>query len=320
MMVPIWAQAQGHDPRSHFWVDDGRITQRLCDGFEWQETPPREDSAFDYPIPCSACVELYAKDATIGTQRFLFQAGKPAQKEGATHYNGYPPTQSEEDSFSQVYPMIKATMTTFVQFCNAKMQKKQEIVRDQRVLAADPRLINYRDFYGPLRRAIIKSHLRTQDNDCLRDSLLALQGQPKLRDSQRTQFQRVGHAYTELWESWDATPFEGVRCSVVVGDLTIAVNPEIRAVTQYGDTHILKLHYKAAQIPRSARLITSYLLNRVKETENWPRDWLVGILDIERRTILPAIETESSFALALEGEAAAYVGLWNAMSQEDEEE
>ena len=212
--------------------------------------------------------------------------------------------------------MPTVTMTFFAKFCDAGINAQQRMVRDRRQQIADSKLIRSRDYYGRLREAVCRTHIGTQDVDAVRDVLVApMLLSERMRKGQRERFQLLGDAYLEFWNRWyaDAVPFAAERGHVDIAGLTVRVNPELRIHTSYGDDHVVKIWFNAPTISRSARLTMSYLMNRAKEAEGWPSAWRMGLLDVERKALLPAIDTDDNFELGLSGQAAAFLEIWRTL-------
>ena len=205
--------------------------------------------------------------------------------------------------------MPKITMTQFANFCIAKPNGRRRIVHDQRELGEHPEWIRSRDFYGPLRDAIKRTHVANQDLNIFRDALPALMHQ-RLGDNQRARFQLLGEAYLDLWGGWDATPFPGQRAEVDIAGLTVIVNPDVRIRTDDDDDLLVKLWFNPGPPPGPKMQTLSYLMNLAKEIQGWPRTRQMGILDVERKALLPAVETDSDFAASVDGHAEAYMETW----------
>ena len=211
--------------------------------------------------------------------------------------------------------MPKVSMAFWAQFCNAHVQKQQQMVREQHRQAADPNA-PHRDFYGRMRNCVIRGHIATQDliaYDDTFEQLLKLD----LRDPKKIpRFRCVGTAYMEFWRHLDATPFPGERGTVNIGDLTIVVNPELRIHTSYGDDQVVKLWFKALKPSRGTRQTLSYVMALAQEKEGWPPEWHMGLLDIERKTVLPSLATSTGFQEGVKQHAAAFVEMWRQMDME----
>ena len=219
----------------------------------------------------------------------------------------------------QVDKMPKASMNFFAKFCAAGISTKQRMVRDQRLQLADPRLIASRDYYGRLRNSILQTHVRTQDLEVFADALPPLLGQKLRDDGQRNRFKLLGEAYLDFWGGLDAKPFTAQRGHVDIAGLTITVNPEVRIRTAHGDEQAVKLRFNAKAISQQERLTMSYLMNRAKAEEGWPRTLQMGIYDVERKVILPAPVPSDDFELGLIGQAAAYIHMWRALDSASED-
>lgn len=213
--------------------------------------------------------------------------------------------------------MPKVSMTFFAKFCTASVNKQQQMIRDQRVQLADPSLIASRDYYGRLRNSILHTHVRTRELESFADALPPLLNQ-NLIASKRERFRLLGEAYVDFWGGLDATPFSAERGEINIAGLTITINPEVRILSSYGDEQIVKLRFNAPRISRQERLTQSHLMNRAKAELGWPRTWQMGIFDVERKAILPALDTDDDFALGIIGQAAAYMQMWHLLENASE--
>ena len=205
--------------------------------------------------------------------------------------------------------MPSISMSTFAQFCNAKVMKQQDIVAAQRFAAADPKLVRIHDFYGRLRNTIVRWHISTQDLSVFDDAYQKLWGQ-NLPTLKRSHYSRARDAYMEFWRNLDATPFRVTRATVNIGDLTVIVNPELRIRTSYGVDMVVKLRFNAKPPPSSTRQTYSYLMELAKDSAEWEHEWQTGIMDIERRIVLPSLATSAAFQIGIERHAATYAEMW----------
>ena len=317
----LWSgRSIGSDPRAHAWFDTGENLLRLCDGVTWAGAP--EDVGLGYCVPCRACALAYAEDQVHG--RAILRYGTSFPRDYASDsYTVVPSAEVQTgmiESASQweaklgqpgANPMPKTTMTRFADFCTTTPNRQRRIVSDERELAEHPEWIRSRDFYGPLRDAIKRTHVANQDLEVFRDSLPALMHQ-RMRDNQRARFLPLGQAYLDLWGGWDATPFPGQRAEVNLAGLTVIVNPDLRIRTHAGEDILVKLRFSLQPLPPTNAATISYLMHLAKETQGWPQTWQMGILDIERGTLLPAVTVGLDFAAFVNGHAETYMEMWRA--------
>ena len=327
LQVEIWPfRSADSDPRTHFWYKDEKAFKRLCDNLPW-ERKPVNDNGLGFPVPCQACQDLYVEDVVYGRGLLLIRSEIPfvasirstqqqriAEKSIDSAYNGVytrynecTPHYTESECSLEALVMPKVTMTFFAKFCTSSIKTQQRMVADSRQQEGDTRLIRARDYYGPIRNVIQRTHIANHDLDQFRDSMLPLLEKPKMRESQRTRFLMLGSAYVAYWKNWDAVPFEAKRCEIQIAELTIIVNPELRIRTSYGDDHVVKLWFNASPPSRQMREVLSHLMNVARVQEDWPHSWQTGILDIERKLMLPSLSTNDTFGVGLAGQAAAYL-------------
>ena len=75
--------------------------------------------------------------------------------------------------------MPSVSMSTFLEFCNAQVKRKIQIVEDQLRIAADPKQSAGRNPYGPFRAAVVRGHAKTQDLVAFEDTIETLVNQPR---------------------------------------------------------------------------------------------------------------------------------------------
>ena len=323
----LWSgRSIGSDPRAHAWFEAEETLLRLCDGMEWAGPPV--DAGLGYCVPCRACALTYAADQVHGRAVFRYGSGFPR------HYpnDSYTLASAAEAPAGMIEcvpqwggqscqrgakPMPTITMTLFANFCSATPKGRRRIVSGQRELEEHPEWIRSRDFYGPIRDVIKRTHIANRDLEVFRDALPALMLR-RMRDDQRARFRLLGEAYIDLWGGWDATPFPGQRAEVDIAGLAVVVNPDLRIRTHAGDDFLVKLRFSLPPLQEPIRRTVSYLMNLAKETQGWPQTWQMGILDVERRALLPAVLTDPDFAATVNGHAEAYVEMWQASEPQRE--
>ena len=210
-LVTLWSgRSVGPDPRAHAWYEKGEHLLRLCDGVKWAGAPA--DEGLGYCVPCRACALTYAEDQVRGRAVFRYCAGFPDDYPCGSYTAPPPAGNIEHASRKDVIldqpgasPMPKITMTSFAYFCSATPNGRWRIVREQREVAEHPEWIRSRDFYGPFREAVKRTHVANQDLDVFRDALPALM-QQRLKENQRARFRALGKAYLDLWGGCDAFP------------------------------------------------------------------------------------------------------------------
>ena len=122
--------------------------------------------------------------------------------------------------------MPSVSMSTFLEFCNAQMKRKIQIVEDQLRIAADSRQSAGRNPYGPLRAAIVRGHAKTQDLVAFEDTLETLVNQPRKQAWQNPRFKVLGDAYIDYCQTNQVQAYPGKVADLMLGGLTVKVRTE----------------------------------------------------------------------------------------------
>ena len=117
----------------------------------------------------------------------------------------------------------------------------------------------------------------------------------------------------------DAAPFPGESSKVIIGELTVRVNLELRIHASYGDDQLVRLWFPVPPPSRATRQTFSYIMDLAKQKEGWPLEWHMGILDIDRKAVLPNLETSSAFQDGVKQQAATYMEMWRQLRAELED-
>ena len=191
--------------------------------------------------------------------------------------------------------MIAIPITAFADFCAARKTASQmRIVQNCWELDRNPEYIDRRDFYGPLRRGIIKYHLTTGDLSAFEEALPHIPSNPKHAD-RKPAIQAAGRAYIEYCHREGVRPFSRVQRVEVelTAGVSVRVNPELVIRNAVRDEFVVKLWYRSENISQAKRETYSYLLRRAKELGAWSPNYRLATLDIRRqRLLLPPIITE----------------------------
>ena len=198
--------------------------------------------------------------------------------------------------------MIEISMTTFVDFVLASGTSRLTIVRNAKAtyqIRYDPA----RDFYRPLREAIIEMHQSQRPRESLDDLLLTL------KDAKKTELFRE---CIEAYKRWcGRKQFKWVRAYSTdwqSGELVVRVNPEL-GMRVNGSPNVVKLYFKS-ETPSKRRLETMFHLLR----SSFPKDLdgsMPGILDVRRGSLFSPTRDLPGIEALLVGEAAAFQTIWN---------
>jgi len=196
---------------------------------------------------------------------------------------------------------MEVSVTTFVDYLYAiTPTKRLSVVRDakrQYELGYDA----MRDFYLPLRQAVVAMHRGNRSPKTL-DQVVG-----RVSKTKGTNYEECIKGYRKWLRGktiqWQARPRAREWRS---GDLTIIVNPELTLLVD-GSREITKLHFKAQPLSRHRAAAALYLL-RQSFGES------AGILDVRRgrRYPVPA-NTSDDLALILSVEANSFSEIWKAL-------
>lgn len=199
---------------------------------------------------------------------------------------------------------MRLSLTDFVDVVSKSGTPKLTKVRRLVVRPAeyDPR----RDFYRPLRRAIIEAHRDGHGRSHLK-GLAERQSDKK----KRTNYPAAVTAYRNWWgrKSWDW--FEPARGIWQYDSLSVAVNPEL-GLERNGERRLIKLYFKSEKL---SKLRVDVILHLMEETlrEDHP-DAIMCVHDIRHEKLFePTVEKDDLGAL-LEAEAAFVQTAWKRLT------
>lgn len=211
-------------------------------------------------------------------------------------------------------PMPVVPMASFARFYEARPPDKVRIVRDVRIQQSDPDGYRRRDYYNDLRNILTQTHWQTDDIGVLESAVETFIAKQK-DDQKKAHFRDIAEAYIRFWKRQDASLFEVPSVEVDVAELTIRVRPEVGMRTEDGDEFALKLWFNSPRLTRQYRQANTYLMEQAQGIE-WPSDWRPALWDVRRENIPPPATVARDFVLGLEGQAAAFLGIWNRLADE----
>ena len=308
--ILIWAdRPSGRDPTTHFWFEVDSVRYCLCNGSPWTAAG-REPSAGDAPfVPCHSCKEIYLEDVLHGQQVLTILPEPPAPDiVGYTPNNGVYPTYPERH-------MPRIPLSSFARFYEVRPADQVRIVRDIRNRLMNPDDYMGRDFYGPLRQTMRRTHWATGDIGTFEDALGPLVDSQQV-EARKDHYRRIGERYIDFWKSRDASYFPVMPVDVDLSDLTIVVSPEV-GMRAGGDYQALKLWFNAEVPTRQARQVVVHLMNRANvQSDQWQTRWHSGIWDIRRGNIPLPVNPARDFELGLVGQVAAFLRIWEDLDEQ----
>lgn len=191
-------------------------------------------------------------------------------------------------------------MTTFLDFVLTNGTPRLTVVRKAKS-EYGREYHRARDFYKPLRDAIIDMHRNQKSKESL-DLILNLNDQRKIgpyrerivsyqRWCGRKRFEWIG-SQRKLWS---------------YGDLSIRVNPELVMYIN-GSAFVIKLYFKA-DTPSKLRLYTTFQLLTQTFTEEIGES-TPAIFDVRRGKLFEATQEVPDIEALLIGEAVAFQAMW----------
>lgn len=150
-----------------------------------------------------------------------------------------------------------------------------------------------KDFYKPLRDAIVAVHKRGESKSRLLDLFAHVRDQKKIG-----RYRLLVSCYQKWWARNDLIWVDPVAGLYSRHGITVSINPEIGLRFQNGEVLIIKLYFKAEKLSRAdADLITSLMATSLGRTD-------VAVLDVERRRIFLPPKDNSSRMMMLSAELA----------------
>ena len=309
--IDLWRlRPRGPDPRAHLWFHGpDRTLKRICDGAGWRENPENESPLGSEPM-CGACTDMFTQDRLHGREALGVRSSRRIVTRRAYGYGGYP---SYNGGTPRSKPMPTIPMHTFAKFCAArKSAQLKKIVHDCWEQDRNPQYIFWRDYYGPLRRAIEKYHLQTGDLAAFDSVIPRLPEHYKLAD-RKAAIQMVGRAYSDYCRKQDFEPFRVQRAEVELADVSVRVNPELGIRTDVADEYVVKMWFNAPEISRQVREIFSFLMHRAQDLGTWSPAFLLAVWDVRRHRLLPSINPDPDLEPVYITKARMFAEIWETL-------
>ena len=317
--IDIWSETDINSSVTHFCFQrDGY--RRICDNHLLEDAESIEREQPVSPIPCRMCKSLYLEDVLYGKQVLRISADPPLLKRGVVApYNDMHPLYYGVSASLLGVSMPKIPMSSFAKFYEVRPAEQVRIVRDIRTRLLDPERYMARDYYGPLRNLLRKTHWATGEIEDFEGALDPFLESQRFND-RKDHYERLGKAYVAYWRNVDGAHFAIPPIDVTISDLTIAVRPELGLQTEGGDYQALKVWFNSDRPSRQARQIMVYLMDRANEqSEKWSSRWYSGIWDIRRQNVLPPMQPARDLELGLTGQIAAFLHIWNELDRQSRE-
>ena len=202
----------------------------------------------------------------------------------------------------------RVSVINFTKFCEAMPDRQEALVRQIRAQSLGTKKGG--DYYGPLKYLLRRCHWATNDLAIFENGLADLLSR-QTKTTKRDNYRRIGEAYIDYWRDRATEYFPVSSADVDIEGLTVSVKPEVGMRTKDGDRQILKLWFNRTSPTRTARRIIGHLLGQV----NANPQWLPGIWDIKQRNIPLPVLPPDGFDLALAGQAAAFLRIWDELDQ-----
>lgn len=162
------------------------------------------------------------------------------------------------------------------------------------------------DFWGPLRKAIVAFHRPSRTDGKTISQML-----PAIADRKVARYQASIKSYEKFLRQRKPTGSPTRHERWVTGALTVRINPEI-GLTIDGTRYLVKLYFKAEPLSRARSqamiaLIEAHLRGSVSSQT------VFAVLDVPRGKLVVAHASASlqDVYLGLEGDALAFVDIWN---------
>jgi hypothetical protein len=195
--------------------------------------------------------------------------------------------------------MEKVSLTYFVDFVLSSGTPKLTGVREYK----ERRDELSKDFYRPMREAIVEMHRKGQ-----RFAILDDVAPTQAVERRRRIYPGVAAGYQRFLASRDVRWFEPPQASYQLGDLELNVNPELGLVID-GRPHLVKLHMRCERIAsRRAAVMLGLLSAGLASAEHE-----IAVLDVQRGKLHTAATPDPRIDVLVRGEAAAFMSMFVAV-------
>jgi len=157
-----------------------------------------------------------------------------------------------------------------------------------------------KDFYGPLRKAIIAVH---RDGSSWKDV------DNTVNDADHRRREHYDACLRGYRQWLGRTKVEWIGSKSVMwrsGELEVSVNPEL-AISMRNSTVVIKLYFKEAPIGKTRATTVLHLLSWAYGA----RFDSVAVLDVRRSRLITPSRRQADVSVPLAGEAAAFTAMWH---------
>lgn len=198
--------------------------------------------------------------------------------------------------------MINISLTDFVDYVSKVEPSKYTKVK---TIKGRDDYAPYKDFWKPLREAIIDLHKDNLERDSL-DEVLG-----KVASKKQELYQELIKQYKSFLGrkkiEWFDPPFKEWKYD----DLRVTLNPEM-GLEINGTFYVIKLYFKAEKLTQSKADLILLLLNERLKKRNY-KDVVFAILDIPRKKLFEKTKLRKEHLALLEGEAESFIKIWNSL-------
>ena len=175
--------------------------------------------------------------------------------------------------------------------------------KEQLSTGYDPRT----DFYKAFREEVVAMHKASDPNTRLDTLLTGLTD-----DKKKTAYPALLAGYKKFYKIRSTWPwFDPPKGSWDHGGVEVNVNPEL-GLEVAGTPTVLKLYFKEAK-PSKRELAIINHLQRITLYDASKPNRIFGVLDVRRGRIIPEVLNNSLFTALLQGEAASFKTIWDAI-------
>ena len=179
------------------------------------------------------------------------------------------------------------------------------------MMLSDPSGYHRRDYYHGLRNTLRRTHWKTDNIETFVNALDPLLDSQR-QAGKRQHYETISRAYIEFWERSEGRYFAVSGTIYDLAGLRINMSPDI-GMRFRGDDMALKLWLNAQPPKRTYRQAVQFLLGEAEF--DWPANWVSGIWDVRRQAIMPPVKLPRDFAIAIEGQAAAFQQTWQTLGE-----
>ena len=197
--------------------------------------------------------------------------------------------------------MIRVNLTTFLDIVSAAGTPKLTAVRR---LKQREKYSPARDFWLPLRRAIVGAH-QAEDVGVLDHLLPTITDKKKLNN-----YPALIEAHKRWWGKRSYEWFQPPDADWQYGQVSVRVNPELGLKDDSGLT-VVKLYFKKDRLPKLRADVILHLLETTVTPDG--TNARVGILDVPRAKLIQSTVEKPGLEAALRAEAAYIATAWNEM-------